>query len=376
MPTASMVRLILLCVCLSASVSNIIAQEKQSTGRLLETNVTAPSLKGNLLGDPEEQSVLVYLPPSYDTAPGKRYPTLYLLHGFLGRSRGWNTGIYQGLRLQPFMDEMIKSGKIGEVIVVAPNGWNAYGGAFYSNSTVAGDWGDYIVKDLVGNVDANYRTIAEPESRGIGGHSMGGFGAISLGMKHPEVFGAVYALAPCCLAFEADMSEANPVWEKVLNLKSKDEIKLRPESLEDFYSLVFVALSAAFSPDPKAGPFMVNFPFRAGNCPTPTEPPKPCFERNQPAYDKWRERIPLYMVEANEGNLRKLRGLFIDYGEKEEFPHIVLGGRLFSQALAQRNIPHIFEVYERGNHSDMIRQRIETRLVQFFAEKLNFTEVK
>src|SRR4029453_3910097 len=59
------------------------------TGRLIEVKVPAPSLKGNLLGDPAEQSVAMYLPPSYDSSPSKRYPTLYLLHGFGGDSKTW-----------------------------------------------------------------------------------------------------------------------------------------------------------------------------------------------------------------------------------------------------------------------------------------------
>ncbi len=108
----------------------------QPAGRLVEIKVPAPSLKGNLLGDPTEQSAAVYLPPSYDASPAKRFPTLYLLHGFTGNNRAWTKGGYQGMSLQPLMDEMIRSGKSREMIVVAPNGWNAYGGAFYTNSSV------------------------------------------------------------------------------------------------------------------------------------------------------------------------------------------------------------------------------------------------
>ena len=97
-----------------------------AAGRLVEIKVPAPSLKGNLLGDPTEQSAAVYLPPSYDASPTRRFPTLYLLHGFLANNRAWTTGGYQGMSLQPLMDGMIKAGRIREMIVVIPNGWNAY----------------------------------------------------------------------------------------------------------------------------------------------------------------------------------------------------------------------------------------------------------
>ena len=177
-------------------------------GRLVEVKVPAPSLKGNFLGDRTEQSVAVYLPPSYDASPAKRFPTLYLLHGFLVNNRLWTTNASQGMTLQSLMDGMIKSSKIREMIVVAPNGWNAYRGAFYTNSSVTGNWEDYMFRDLVQNIDANYRTIAKPQSRGIAGHSMGGYGAVTLAMKHPDVFSAVYALSPCCLGMGASFRQS------------------------------------------------------------------------------------------------------------------------------------------------------------------------
>ncbi len=332
-----------------------------AAGRLVEVKVSAPALKGNLLGDPTEQSVAVYLPPSYDTAPAKRFPTVYLLHGFLGNNKAWTTNGYQGMSLQPLMDEMIKSGKTREMIVVAPNGWNAYRGAFYTNSTVTGNWEDYIYRDLVQNIDANYRTIARPESRGIAGHSMGGYGAVVLAMRHPDVFSAVYALSPCCLGMEGDFTSENPAWLKTIRLTSKEQLKPRPGSLDEFYPIAFIAISASFSPNPERAPFYVDFPYleREGR-----------LEKNESAYARWRAKMPLYMVDENKQNLLKLRGIFIDYGQQEEFSHITITSQLFSKALAERRIPHIFEVYEGGDHGNKIRQRVETRVLQFFSDKL------
>ena len=242
----------------------VFTQKPQTSaqGRLIEGPVPALSLKGNLLGDTTEQNVSIYLPPDYDAAPQKRYPSIYLLHGFNGKRNHWTTNGYQGMHLQPMMDSFIKSGAIREMIVVVPSGNNAYQGSFYSNSAVTGNWEDFIAKELVAYVDKNYRTLARADSRGIAGHSMGGFGSIVLGMKHPEVFGAVYALSPCCLGFEGDMSAENPVWQRALNLKSKAELKTNPETLEEFWTLVYVALSAAFSPNPERPPFFVDYPLR------------------------------------------------------------------------------------------------------------------
>lgn len=349
-------------ICALLCAANGLAQpgtKPAPASRLIEIKVPAPSLKGSLLKDPSEQPVKIYLPPSYDTDPEKRFATIYLLHGFTGNKNAWT----ERMNLQSMLDELIRSGNIRQMIVVMPSGLNSYGGGFYTNSTVTGNWEDYIFRDLVQNIDANYRTMARAESRGIAGHSMGGYGAVSLAMKHPDVFSAVYALSPCCLGMEGDFTSENPAWLSTVRLKSSDQLKSRPSSFEEFFQLAFVAVSAAFSPNPSHGPFFVDFPYeeRDGK-----------LELTETVFAKWRRKMPLYMVDENKENLAKLRGIFIDYGEKEEFSHIRITSQQFSKALAERNIPHVFEVYAGGNHGNKIPQRLETRLFQFFSEKLDF----
>ena len=348
-----------------------------TTSKLVQLKIHAPSLKGNLLGDPTEQPVYVYLPRGYEGST-KRYPTLYLLHGFTSNSSVWINGQYQGMALQTLMDDFIKSGKVREMIVVSANGANAYKGSFYTNSTVTGNWEDFIVRDLVNYVDSNYRTMPRAESRGIAGHSMGGYGSVMIGMKHPEIFSAVYALSPCCLAMEADMSEANTAWPGVLALTSKDQLSGPPRSFGQFFQSAFIALSAAFSPNPNRAPFFVDFPFESkpGICNPPVEGKlltnMPCVQKNEAVHAKWRSKFPVYIAEANKENLKKLRGIFLDYGEKEEFEHIRGGVKLLSSTFSELNVPHQFEVYADGNHGSLIRHRMETRVLPFFNEKLVF----
>src|SRR5262249_18403600 len=114
-------------LCLLGVVSFCFGQQPvaaTTAGRLVEVKVPAPSLKGNLLSDPLEQNAVIYLPPSYNTSPTKRYPVVYLLHGFLSDLKAWTDGGYQGLRLDAAMDDLIKSGKSREMIVVAPTAKN------------------------------------------------------------------------------------------------------------------------------------------------------------------------------------------------------------------------------------------------------------
>jgi S-formylglutathione hydrolase len=331
-----------------------------AAGRLVENTVPAPSLKANLLGDPAESKVVVYLPPGYDASPARRYPTVYLLHGYYGSQQTFARGL-NGMQLEVTMDELIRRGVTREMILVAPNGRNAYFGSFYTNSTVVGGWEDFISKELVAWVDSHYRTLATAESRGIAGHSMGGYGSIMLAMKHPDVFGAFYALSPCCVGFEADMTSDNPAWHKTLELKSRDQLTSRPRSLDDFFSTVFISLAAAYSPNPQNGPLFVDLPYASRNG---------RLERNEDAYARWRAKMPLYLVEQYRSNLEKLRGVYLDYGALEEFSHIRVTTRAFSQELASRGIGHTFEVYADGDHSNKIRQRIETRVMRFFSEVL------
>lgn len=160
-------------------------------GKIEFVNIPAPSLSNNVLKDPDKQQIAVYLPPSYDGSDQK-YPVVYHLTA-LGRQLGSPYGYPP---IQAGMNQLLALGKTREMIVVTVAGLNSLGGSFYVNSPITGNWEDFVVQDVVGYVDSNYRTLANSASRGISGHSMGGFGAFNLAMRHPDVFGAVYSLSP------------------------------------------------------------------------------------------------------------------------------------------------------------------------------------
>lgn len=158
------------------------------------------SLEGNLVGDPPKRNVMIYLPPGYEQQTKMRYPVIYLLHGFNGYGVGNKGWIREGGGFNvEAISRLITEKKISPMIIVLPDGSNRYGGSFYTNSITTGNWEDYIVREIVTFIDKRYRTLSKAESRGIAGHSMGGYGALKLAMKHPDVFGAVYATATCCL---------------------------------------------------------------------------------------------------------------------------------------------------------------------------------
>lgn len=350
----------LLLLCLWSSVIGQTAKLAPA-GSLDDLQMPAPSLAGNLLGDPTTQHVFVYLPPSYKTETAKRYPTLYLLHGYAGRPEEWVKDGYQGMALSTEMDSLITKGVAAEMIVVVPNGRNAYLGSFYTNSSVTGNWEDYIYRDLVSYVDGKYRTLAKASSRGIAGHSMGGYGAFTLAMKHPEIFSASYALSPCCLGMEGDTSADNAFWRNAAKVSTRDFFKKSPESFEGFWSAAMIAISAAFAPNPQTQPLLVNFPFADKNG---------LLVRNEPGYSAFRAKMPLYLIEQYRDNLKKLRGIAIDVGEIDEFTHIRISSAKLSNELSEREIPHSFEIYKDGDHGNKIRERFDTKVIPFFSAVL------
>jgi hypothetical protein len=142
---------ILFILLLFLSFSDINGQTNQE--KLIHTIIPAPSLSNNLLYIPTEQYIAVYLPPSYDTTV-KSYPVVYYLPGF-GDYVNYYTqfGVLQGFFLKNSMDDLINSQQISEMIVVIVNGQHFSGGSFYVNSSVTGNWEDFVVKDVVGSID-------------------------------------------------------------------------------------------------------------------------------------------------------------------------------------------------------------------------------
>src|SRR5215475_8019147 len=175
-------------------------------GTVQHIKIHGKALEGNLEGETADPDVTIYLPPGYETSRKTRYPVIYLLHGYSGTDGTWTGRI---ANVPDAMDRDIEAKTVREMIVVMPNAYTKYGGSMYSNSVTTGDWESYIAEDLVSYVDKNYRTIPDRMSRGIAGHSMGGYGAVRIAMKRPDVFSSLYILSACCLMNNPGAQAAN-----------------------------------------------------------------------------------------------------------------------------------------------------------------------
>lgn len=343
------------------------------TGTVVHTTVHSPALAGNLLGDPPDRPVAIYLPPGYASG-ASRYPVIYLLHGFGSTSKateGWTRGTWANV--PGMMDRLIAAGKIQKMIVVMPDASTRLGGAFYTNSVATGNWEDFIAHDLVGSIDSRYRTIPHASSRGIAGHSMGGYGALKLAMKHPDTYGSVYSLSACCMEWSGAMSPANPAWDETVGFQTLDDVAAarhfiaangndfkNPEVPRAFQALVFLALSAAWSPDPGRPPFYADL-LVEGRGDT-----RRVSEMRQAL---WSANIPVAMLDQYRSNLARLRAIAFDVGSRDEFAEIRDGARDFDAGLTRNGVPHRFEEYE-GTHMNRIGERLETRALPFLSRAL------
>lgn len=221
----------------------------------------------------------------------------------------------------------------------------------YSTSVTTGDWESYISCELVAYIDRHYRTLARAESRGIAGHSLGGYGALRIGIRHPDVFSAIYALNPCCLtprfAVPPDAASASGI-EAV---KTFDDL-----AKADIVTRATFASAPAWSPNPKNPPFFVDLPWRDGV--------------QQPmVVAKWTANRPLFMVDQNIWNLRKLRGIGFD-GGSYDIPENVAGVQMLHGELDAYAISHEFELYD-GDHTNAVAARLEKVVLPFLAGQLN-----
>jgi S-formylglutathione hydrolase FrmB len=332
------------------------AAQAGAGGVIHRDSVPAPALRHNMVGDPHWDRVSVYIPPSYHRFPKKRYPVLYFLHGFDADDRALIKGAYQNLNIRLSMDSLIRLGTVEEMIVVMPNARNAYNGSFYTNSPVTGNWEQFITRDLVNYIDRKYRTIRRREARGIAGHSMGGYGALRIAMRHPEVFSAVYALSAYGIAF-ADSIEGKGAyqksWKTAANLKTWSEY-----AKAGFVTNLFMAFGAANAPDLKNPPFYVSLPYIISG---------DSLVLDRRIARRWSVR-PLEMVPEYVNNLRKL-DIFFDAGTADGFKDIPARANELDNLLTSLGVPHGFELYV-GGHGDQIRSRIESKMLPFFSRVL------
>jgi enterochelin esterase-like enzyme len=303
------------------------------------------ALEGNLEGDAVDRDVLVFLPPSYDKQKSRRYAVVYALHGYSIGAEQWSQEIHA-----PQTIEGAFAQGANEMIVVLPDSKTIHNGSMYSSSVTTGDFEKFISRDVVSYIDAHYRTIPNRLSRGLVGHSMGGYGATRIGMKHADVFGSLYIMSPCCLS-PRQAGHANAEMDKTLEAVKTPEDSARLP----FGARAQLAAAAAWSPNPKNPPLYLDLPRKAGE-------PQP------DVLAKWAANAPLAFIDQYIGNLRQYRAISLDVGDKDGLR--VDTGKLHD-ALDKYGIANSFELYQ-GTHTSAMAIRFQNYVLPFFSKNLCF----
>jgi enterochelin esterase family protein len=311
-------------------------------GQVILERFESRVLAGNPAGDPHVRTVPVYLPPSYESSPARRYPVVYVLTGFTGRGRMLLNDSPWSASLDDRMDDLIGSGRCGEMILVMPDCFTRFGGSQYLDSSATGRYGEHLARELVAWVDGRHRTLPAREHRGVMGKSSGGYGALVHGMTHPEVFGAVACHSGDVLfdyCYRGAVPKFCSLVQKAGGLETwfaAFQAKVQKKH-DDFLALNILAMAAAYSPNPETPPFGVDLP-----CDLETGAFRPA------VWTRWLEHDPLTMLERSADALRSLKLLYLDCGTDDEW-HLHHGARLFARRLRELGIAHEHQEFDDGH---------------------------
>ncbi len=307
--------------------------------------VHSPAIEGNLEGESADRDVFVVLPPSYAANPKRRYPVVYALHGYSIGAEQWISEIHAP---QTIEGAFAKGAR--EMIVVLPDSKTVHNGSMYSSSRTTGDFETFIAKDLVAYIDKHYRTLPNRESRGLVGHSMGGYGASRIGMRHADVFGALYMMSPCCLSPRDAGPPGGDSAAALTQVKSLDDAKKLPWGLR-----AQLATAAAWSPNPDKPPLFLDLPVENGV----TRPD---------VLAKWAANAPLAFVDQYISALSRYKAIAIDVGDRDG---LKVDAAKLHAVLDRYGLRNRFETYP-GDHTSGVPLRLQDHVLPFFSSNLAF----
>src|SRR5208337_3142356 len=316
--------------------------------------VHGTALEGNLEENAIDRDVIVFLPPSYAKEKHRRYPVVYALHGYSIGAEQWTHETHVPQTIEGAFAKGSQA-----MIVVLPDSKTVFGGSMYSSSVTTGGFERFIAHDVVAYIDAHYRTIPDRMSRGLVGHSMGGYGAARVGMKHPDVFGSLYIMSPCCLS-PMGSRPVDPARQQAMEEQEKtlESVKTPADAAGlSFFVRAQLASAAAWSPDPKNPPLYLDLPRKDG-VPQPD------------VIAKWTANAPLAFVDQYIDNLRQYHAIAMDVGDQDGLR--IDAGKLHD-ILENYGIANSFEIYH-GTHTSAVADRFQNHVVPFFSKNLCATE--
>jgi pimeloyl-ACP methyl ester carboxylesterase len=325
--------------------------------QIIVRELRSENIAHNKTGIDPARKMLIYLPAGYDESSPRRYPTIYFLPNPFEDSYRFD---FDHRDAQGLFDQAIAAGVIEKCLFVVVDMNTPLGSSWYVNSSVTGNWEDFVIQELVPYIDAHFNTLSNRNSRGIAGIFIGGYGAIRFGMRHPDVFGSVYAMHPVGTGTGVGLSAAIPKWDILSNAKSMDEV------MKDGGTRIFTTMFQAHLPNPEKPPLYIDLLAHQ--------------ERGRLIIDtklmeRFRNNFYLEtMIGKYADNLNSLRGFKFDWNRSDANYDHVFANQAFTRKLREYGIEHQAEEYN-GTWDDSnwgVDGRFNTEVLPFFEKHLVF----
>jgi S-formylglutathione hydrolase FrmB len=326
-------------------------------GSVTRITIDSEALKSNMLGDPCARAVDVYVPARHD---GRGLPLLVDLVGFTGSGLSHTNWVGFRENVPERLDRLIGEQKMTPVVVAFPDCFTRLGGNQYVDSAAIGAWEDFLIAEMLPAIEQRFE-CGGTGRRGVFGKSSGGYGAITHALRHADVWAAAACHSgdmgfelcylpdmPAVLRSLAGKGNSIEQWWRDLEASQK-----HPDGT--FKAINALAMAASYDPDPSQ--FLgMRLPVTFDTCEVIPE-----------RWENWRRHDPVVALETQADNLRRLKALYIDCGDKDQF-NLFYGARRFARRLNELGIPHRYEEFS-DNHTG-IDYRMDVSL-PFLAEALS-----
>jgi len=311
-------------------------------GRVVRPVLESKLLSGNPLGDPVDRVTPVYLPPSYDEAPGRRYPMILAIVGFSGTGRMLLNEDWFEPTLPERIDTLLDSGEMNEAIVVMPDCSTRYGGSQYIDSSATGPYGRYTAIEVIEWVDREFRTIPRREARGVFGKSSGGYGSFRMAVDFPEVFSA-FACHSGDSAFEYSYLPEFPRALRYLSHKNTtpkrflDTYMTITDRSTDYMALLNeLAMASCYSPS-TGSETGFDLPFDLASGAVVEE-----------VWARWLAHDPVRMIPERLQALETQNLIFLDCGTRDEW-FLDVGTRIMAARMREHGLDVVHEEFDAGH---------------------------